>query len=219
MAFAGLPKDFFAFFRELEKNNERGWFEDNKQRYRDHVQAPLSEFVSAMAPELRRISRHFVCDPRPNGGSMFRIHRDVRFARDKRPYKQNAGCFFRHDGAKDVHAPGFYMHFAPQRVFFGGGSWHPEAAALARIRAAIAEKPAAWKKVGEVHGEALTRAPRGFDPAHPFIDDIRRKSFFAMRESSPSTAQSPALVGEVAAAFRSAAPLMKFLCAALEVPF
>jgi uncharacterized protein (TIGR02453 family) len=124
--FEGLPKDFFAFFRELKANNNRAWFEDNKRRYRDSVQAPLSAFVTAMAPRVRKISRHFVCDPRPNGGAMFRIHRDVRFSKDKRPYKENAGCYFRHESGRDVHAPGFYMHFAPGEVFFGGGSYMPE---------------------------------------------------------------------------------------------
>jgi uncharacterized protein (TIGR02453 family) len=227
--FAGLPKDFFAFFRELKANNNRTWFEDNKQRYRDSVQAPLSEFVSTMAPQVRKISKHFVCDPRPNGGSIFRIYRDVRFSKDKRPYKENAGCYFRHAGGKDVHAPGFYMHFAPGEVFFGGGSWMPDPAALASIRTAIAARSAAWKKIaadgafrktfGEVRGEALSRPPRGFDPGHPLIEDIKRKSFFAMHDAEPKLAQSPALVGEVAAALRAAGPLVRFLCAALDVPF
>jgi uncharacterized protein (TIGR02453 family) len=217
--FQGLPPDFFAFFRELKTHNDRAWFEDNKQRYRDSVQAPLGAFIEAMAPRMRGISKHFVCDPRPNGGSMFRIHRDVRFARDKRPYKENAGCFFRHDTGKDAHAPGFYMHFAPGSVFFGGGSYHPEPAALAKIRAGIVAKPAAWKKVGAVRGEALARPPRGFDAAHPLIADIKRKSFFRVTDADAKLAQSPALAAKVEEAFRDAAPLVRFLCGALEVPF
>src|ERR1051326_4058766 len=165
--FEGLPKDFFAFFRELKSHNERGWFEANKARFRDSVQAPMSAFIAAMAPHLHRVSRQFTADPRPNGGSMFRIYRDIRFARDKRPYKEHAACHFRHALGKDVHAPGFYMHFAPGEVFFGGGLWHPEADALARVRTAIAEKPAVWRKAagskdfvacfGAVQGEALSR--------------------------------------------------------------
>src|SRR3974377_1858992 len=115
--FSGLPKDFFAFFRELTANADRAWFEDNKQRYKDSVQAPMSAFITAMAPRLKKVSKHFVADPRPNGGSMFRIYRDVRFSKDKRPYKEHAGCQFRHALGKDAHAPGFYMHFAPEEVF------------------------------------------------------------------------------------------------------
>jgi uncharacterized protein (TIGR02453 family) len=227
--FNGFPKDFFAFFRELKANNNRVWFEDNKQRFRDSVQAPMSDFIVAMAPRLAKISKHFVADPRPNGGSMFRIYRDVRFAKDKRPYKEHAACHFRHALGKDVHAPGFYMHFAPGDVMFGGGLWMPPPDALAKVRGAIAAKPQAWKKVladrkfasqfDGVSGEALSRPPRGFDPGLACMDDIRRKSFFAMREADVKLASSPKLVDEVAATFTSASPLLKFLCSAVDVPF
>jgi uncharacterized protein (TIGR02453 family) len=121
------------------------------------------------------------------------------------------------------------MHFAPDEVLFGGGLWMPPPEALAKIRGAIAAKPAAWKKVledksfgkhfGGVRGEALTRPPRGFDAAHPFIEDIKRKSFYAMRQATPKLASSPALVDEVADTFAALSPLMKFLCAAVEVPY
>ena len=147
--FKGLPKDFFAFFKELAKHNERAWFEANKQRYKDVVVAPLSDFMAAMAPRVAKISKHIVVDPRPNGGSMFRIYRDVRFGKDKRPYKENAGCQFRHALGKDAHAPGFYMHFAVDEVFFGGGVWMPEPDALNNIRHAIADDAKAWKKIVE----------------------------------------------------------------------
>jgi uncharacterized protein (TIGR02453 family) len=229
MAFKGLPKDFFAFFSELKENNDRAWFESNKQRFRDSVQAPMSDFIAAMAPKLAKVSRHFTADPRPNGGSMFRIYRDVRFAKDKRPYKEHAACHFRHALGKDAHAPGFYMHFGPDEVFFGGGLWVPPPDALAKIREAIAEKSVAWQQTLEnakfrnhfdgVRGEALIRPPRGFDPGHPFIEDIKKKSFYAMREETPKLAGSPALVEEVADTFASLSPLMKFLCGALDVPY
>jgi len=227
--FSGFPKDFFAFFRELKANNNRPWFEENKERFKESVQAPMSEFITAMAPRLAKISKHFVADPRPNGGSMFRIYRDVRFAKDKRPYKEHAACHFRHALGKDVHAPGFYMHFAPDEVMFGGGLWMPPADALEKIREAIAEKPQAWKKVlidkkfaahfDGVSGEGLSRPPRGFNADHPFIEDIKRKSFFAMQEGSVKLASSPKLVDDVAETFASASPLLKFLCNAVDAPF
>jgi uncharacterized protein (TIGR02453 family) len=227
--FKGFPKDFFAFFRELKAHNERAWFEANKERFRESVQAPMSQFIAAMAPRLSKISKRFTADPRPNGGSMFRIYRDVRFSKDKRPYKEHAACHFRHALGRDVHAPGFYMHFAPGEVFFGGGLWMPPPESLGKVREAIADKPSAWKKVLEdknfrkhfdgVKGEGLTRPPRGFDPEHPFIDDIKRKSFYAMREADQKLASSAALVDEVAVSFAALTPLMKFLCASLDVPF
>ena len=227
--FAGFPKDFFAFFRELKANNNRPWFEENKERFKESVQAPMSQFIAAMAPKLAKISKNFVADPRPNGGSMFRIYRDVRFSKDKRPYKEHAACHFRHALGKDAHAPGFYMHFAPDEVIFGGGLWMPPPEALSKIRDQIAGKPQAWKKAvmdkkftahfDGVHGDALTRPPRGYDPEHPYIDDIKRKSFFAMHEGSVKLASSPKLVDEVSDTFASASPLLKFLCGALDVPF
>ena len=227
--FNGFPKDFFAFFRELKANNERPWFEANKQRFRDSVQAPMSDFIAAMAPRLSKLSKEFVADPRPNGGSMFRIYRDVRFSKDKRPYKEHAACQFRHRLGRDVHAPGFYFHVGPDEVFFGGGLWMPDVDALAKIRTRIAARAADWKKVvgnpkfaktfGGIEGEQLTRAPRGYDPAHPFIDDIRRKSFVAGVDSTAEAARGEGLLAEVVECFNALSPLMKFLCAAVDVPF
>lgn len=85
--FTGFGRDFFEFFEELAANNERPWFEANKDRYREVVVAACISFIEEMAPRLAGISKHYVADPKPNGGSMFRIYRDVRFSRDKRPYK------------------------------------------------------------------------------------------------------------------------------------
>jgi uncharacterized protein (TIGR02453 family) len=227
--FNGFPKDFFAFFRELKAKNDRAWFEANKARFREDVQGPMSDFIAAMAPHLAKISKDFVADPRPNGGSMFRIYRDVRFSKDKRPYKEHAACQFRHRFGRDVHAPGFYVHLAADEVFLGGGMWMPEPDALLKIRQRIAERPADWKKVvtdkrfaqtfGGIEGEQLTRPPKGFDPAHPFIADIRRKSFVGGVDSSAKAAQSAAFVEDVAQAFRALSPLIRFLCAALDVPY
>ena len=154
----------------------------------------------------------------------------MRFGKDKRPYKENAGCQFRHALGKDAHAPGFYVHFSVDEVYFGGGIWMPEPDALNKIRHAIADDAKAWKKVVEdktfakafgegVRGDALTRPPKGFDPELPYINDIKRKSFFAMHESTAKIAQSPALLDEVDNAFKAAKPLMKFLCEAVGAPF
>jgi len=227
--FNGFPKDYFAFFRELKAHNERGWFEANKERFRNEVQAPMSEFIAAMAPHLAKLSKEFIADPRPHGGSMFRIYRDVRFSKDKRPYKEHGACQFRHRLGRDVHAPGFYVHLGPSEVFIGGGLWMPDADALAKIRSAIAVDPIAWKKIvtaknfrekfGGIEGEQLMRPPRGFDPQHPFIDDIRRKSFVVGRDSTENEARSQRFVDDVGACFKAAVPLVRFLCGALAVPF
>ncbi|MEZ5891997.1 MAG: DUF2461 domain-containing protein [Parvularculaceae bacterium] len=228
-AFAGLPNDYFKFFRELRENNNREWFNDNKDRFRSSVQEPLASFVEAMAPRLKKISKHVVADPRLNGGSVFRIYKDVRFSKDKSPYKTHGAVQFRHALGKDAHAPGFYVHLAPDEIFYGGGMWLPPAPSLAAVRAAIRDKSPAWKKAtagaaftkrfGGVGGDALSRPPRGFDADHPMIEDIKRKSFFAMAEGKITAAKKPQFVDDVAAAFADAAPMMKFLCDATGAPF
>jgi len=227
--FDGFPKAFFTFFAELARHNERPWFEANKARYRADVVAPTSDFIAAMAPRLARISPYYVADPRPNGGSMFRIHRDIRFSNDKRPYKEHGACQFRHQNGRDVHAPGYYVHLEPGEVLFGAGIWRPPAPELARIRQAIADDAGAWRRAtgdkrlvaafGAVEGEALRRPPRGFESDQPCIEDIKRKTFFVVRRVAPAAAQAPGFVDEVADGFRAATPLMRFLCRALDQPF
>ena len=135
-SFKGFPADFFQFLSELKENNNRPWFNENKARYYDCIVSPMCEFIVAIAPRLEKISPHYIADPRPHGGSMFRIYRDTRFSKDKTPYKTHAACHFRHQAGKDAHAPGFYAHFALDTLHFGGGSpprWGQRAGALSRL--------------------------------------------------------------------------------------
>lgn len=227
--FEGFPAGLFQFLEELAGNNERGWFTANKQRYRDNVVEPICGFIGAMAPRLQGISHAFVADARPNGGSMFRIYRDVRFSKDKRPYKEHAACHFRHCAGKDAHAPGFYVHLEPTRVLYGGGIWKPPSSVLGRIRDRIVERPEDWSEIreasdveelfGGIGGEALKRAPRGYSEDSPHLDDIKRKTFFLMREVESVRALSAEFADEVATAFSASAPLMRFVCKAVGVAF
>ncbi|MCG8443513.1 MAG: DUF2461 domain-containing protein [Caulobacterales bacterium] len=227
MAFAGFPPDMFAFFRELKANNEKAWFEANRARYEEQVKGPLIAFVAAMAPKIAQISAHIVADPKK---SPFRIHRDVRFSKDKSPYKTHAGVQFRHAAGKDAHAPGFYVHLQPGQVFYGGGLWKPSSEPLSAIRAAIDSKPDAWRKAtasakvrtlfgGLSEGDPLTRAPKGYRPDHPMIDDIKKRSFFLMADADEETAVSASFTDDVAKAFAVAAPAMGFLCQAVGAEF
>src|SRR6187401_2919255 len=120
-----ITPEVFQFFRELKENNNREWFEANKQRYETQVRDPLLGFINEFGLRLPAISPHYIADSRRMGGSLFRIYRDVRFSKDKTPYKTAAGIQFRHERAKDVHAPGFYLHLDPEGVFMGAGLWHP----------------------------------------------------------------------------------------------
>ena len=129
----------FQFLSSLALNNNRVWFEENKQRYEDAVRTPALRFIDDIAVELAAISPHFLAIPKKVGGSLMRVYRDTRFSKDKRPYKTNIGIHFRHEVGKDVHAPGFYLHIAPGECFVGVGVWRPDSRALAKIRDAIVE--------------------------------------------------------------------------------
>src|ERR671918_1560675 len=142
---ASFGPELFAFLAELRENNDREWFAANKHRYEEHLLEPAMAFVDAFAPRLRKISPHFRADSRPSGGSLFRIYRDTRFSKDKSPYKTNLGIHFRHEQAKDAHAPGYYLHIGPGEVCAGGGIWHPNTEAVTRIREAIVADPKRWK--------------------------------------------------------------------------
>ena len=219
--FDGFSTDLIKFLKDLKQNNNREWFNDNKQRYRDSIVEPMCDFIAAMNDPLRKISPRFVADPRANGGSMFRIYRDTRFAKDKTPYKGNVGCHFRHQAGKDAHAPGFYLHIEPGNVFFGGGIWMPPNPNLNKIRTAIVESPKKWEKVKKnssiknrtdgIGGDGLKRAPRGYDENHPYIDDLKRKSFFAMTNSSDKLITDQMFMQEVVKTFKAVSPLMEFL--------
>ena len=108
--------------------------------YRAEVRDPMLDFIAAFGEPLAAISPHFRADPRPNGGSLFRIYRDTRFSKDKTPYKTNVGAHFRHTAGKDAHAPGFYLHLEPGACFAGCGVWHPDGPTLAGIRDTIVER-------------------------------------------------------------------------------
>lgn len=227
--FPGLPEDLFLFLQALSENNNRDWFNEHKDRYYTAVVDPVCDFVEAMRPRLQAISPRYVADSRPYGGSMFRIYRDTRYSKDKRPYKENVGCQFRHEAGRDAHAPGFYVHIANDGIFFGGGVWLPPNAVLGRIRDAIVENPEQWKKIthnrafvqrfGGVQGDGLKRPPRGYDAAHPHIEDLKRKTFFAMQSGTRELATSPDFINEVTRAFKAAGPLLAFLSGAIDLPF
>lgn len=218
----------FTFLRELTENNDRDWFAANKARYEADVREPALEFISAFAPRLDALSPHFVADARKVGGSLFRIHRDVRFSKDKSPYKTHTGIHFRHALARDAHAPGFYLHLEPGGVFAGAGMWRPDTATARRIREAIAADGAAWRRaVGSkafreryrLDGESLKRPPAGFSADHPLIADLKRKDFIAVAPLPDRAVTAAGFLDEYADACRAAAPLVRFLCRAIEAPY
>ena len=220
--------ELFDFLRELADNNDRDWFAANKQRYQSDVRDPMLHLISDFAPRLKKISRHFVADPRPVGGSLFRIYRDVRFSKNRAPYKTHAAAQFRHQRGKDVHAPGFYLSLAPGEIIGGAGIWHPDSATLKRIREALVERPRAWKnaiggtdfqRTFELEGESLKRGPKGFDPEHPLIEDLKRKDFVAMVRFEEADALADDFLDRYTECCRIAVPFVRYLTKALDLEF
>lgn len=219
-----LPAELLTFLAKLKRNNNRDWFQKHKSEYEASVRDPLIQFIRDFAPKLEAISPHFVADDRTNGGSLFRIYRDTRFSNDKTPYKTWAAVQFRHEKGKDVHAPGFYLHIQPGSIYVGCGIWHPDGKTLKSVRDAIVDKPAEWKrakggKVLQEHfeqgGDSLKRPPRGYDPDHPLIEDLKRKDFVIASQMSEGDFLAKNFVTTYAARLRVAAPFMEFLTKAV----
>ena len=214
----------FEFLSELADNNNREWFQDNKARYERDVRDALVQFVADFGEKLREISPHMVADPRLSGGSVFRIYRDVRFSKDKSPYKTNAGVHFRHEVGREVHGPGLYLHLQPGFLFAGAGIWRPNSATVGKIRGSIVANPGRWKRIVnneefismyELEGESLKRPPRGIAPDHPLIDQLKLKSFVATTNFTEEDACSPDFIDVYANACEIASPFAGFLTTAV----
>lgn len=223
-----FSQDTFKFFRDLARHNEREWFHANKARYEASVRDPFLHLIADLAEPLAAISPHFRADPKPIGGSLFRIQRDTRFANDKSPYKTWAGARFFHARHKQVEAPLFYLQIAPGDCFVAAGLWHPQPETQRRVRSFLVDNPAAWKKAVhapafrkrfELGGERLSRPPRGFDPQHELIEDIKLKDFVVSRAFEDKMALDPRLRHGVIQEFRRMAPMIDYLCAALDLEF
>jgi uncharacterized protein (TIGR02453 family) len=220
MAAAHFGPGLFKFFRDLAAHNDRAWFQANQSRYESEVKRPMLRFIEDFGRRLPQISKQFLADTRPVGGSLFRIHRDTRFSKDKTPYKTNAAAHFRHrEGGRDVHAPGFYLHLALGQSFGGGGLWHPDAPALKSVRDRIVGRMREWRAVRDtgiaVEGEALKRPPAGYDAEHPFVDDLKRKDLYTMVQFSEKQVCASNFLDRYVTACQTAAPLMAFLTKAL----
>lgn len=222
---AAVPPGALAFLRQLARHNERAWFEANRARYEALVRDPLRALVEEMDVRLAAFAPEVTGDPRR---SVFRIHRDVRFSRDKSPYKTNAGCWFYHrdagrgaSGEGSVGA-GFYVHLEPGACFTAAGIWLPARPTLARLREAIAADPEGFEAVVLERGfvrrfggldeeRMLTRLPRGYAPGHPAERWLRHTSFTVSRPLADAVATGPGLLRRLEADFRAMTPLVRWL--------
>ena len=216
------------FLEQLKANNNREWFKENKSRYEEDVLDVALRFIISMQDPLAKIAPRFTAVPTRVGGSLMRVYRDTRFSKNKLPYKTNIGIQFRHEQARDVHSPGYYVHIEPDEVFLGVGMWRPDSDSLRKIRERIVARPAEWQRATgdkafgrkfSLGGESLTRPPRGFDKDHECIEDIKRKSFIAVSALSVEDCLKPKFQRTVETSFETAEPYMRFLCKAVGVRF
>ena len=226
--FPGFPPHTLSFLHQLAQNNEREWFHAHRADYESGVLEPALDFICAMEAPLAGISPRFLCIPKRVGGSLLRIYRDTRFARDKRPYKTNIGIHFRHQDFADIHGPGLYFHVGLDECFVGGGIWHPERPVLDKIRQHIIDKPKQWASVRTVltalpgssfFGESVRRTPPGCPPDHPWLEDLKRKDFVIARPFEAGLLHEAALHALVVETYATMKPFMKFLCASQGARF
>jgi uncharacterized protein (TIGR02453 family) len=224
---AYFTRDSLRFLKDLREHNQRDWFMQNKQRYEKALRDPFTQFIADLGPPLKNINRHLVADPRPVGGSMMRIYRDVRFSRDKSPYKTSLAAHFWHSKGKDGATPAYYLHLEPKKSSIGAGIWRPEPAALKQIRDAIVSDPKRWQRITSgadfrsscgMAGESLKRPPAGYDSDHPLIEDLKRKDFATSTLLDDRDVCGPDFMRIVLKAFRTSAPFVQFLVEAVGLP-
>ncbi|HYL20383.1 MAG TPA: DUF2461 domain-containing protein [Gemmatimonadales bacterium] len=218
------------FFRGLARHNAKPWFEAHRAEYEETVREPMRALIEEMDVRLARFAPEIVGDPKR---SMFRIYRDIRFAKDKSPYKTHAACWFYHRDADrrvgseaEGGGAGFYVHIQPGASFVGGGIWMPPRPMLDRLRDAIAEKwkafdrlvrDAAFKRrFGSLSDEAvLKRMPRGFAETHPAAAWLKYQSFTAGRALTDGQVTGTRLLALLEADFARLLPLVRWLNGAL----
>lgn len=219
----------FRFLRSLARHNERSWFQAHRQQYERDVRAPFLQLLADLQPVLAGVSGHYRADPSPSGGSLFRIHRDTRFSRDKAPYKTWQGARLFHARRREVPAPSFYLHLQPGGCFVGAGLWHPDTPVQRRVRQFIHDNPAGWltatgapafrRRFALDDSDMLVRLPGGFPADSPVAADLRRRTFVALRVLDDDAVTGPRLLSVLGRDLAGLAPFVDYLCASLDLEF
>jgi len=233
-SFTGFPPAALTFLRGLARNNRREWFEPRREVYEQSVRRPLQLLVEEVDARLGALAPEITGNPRR---SVFRIHRDVRFSKDKSPYKTQAACWFYHRdighgvGGRTHGGAGLYFQVAPGRgeSIIAAGIWMPATETLAQLRAAILDDhetldailcaPTLRRTFGTLSDEAmLVRTPRGVAADHPAAALLRYRSFTVSAPVTPAELASARLPDILAKRYAIALPLVRWLNAALGLP-
>ena len=212
-----------AFLRALKRNNDREWFKARKDEYDLHVRGPMIDLLHRLATDFSTFAPELVSDPKV---SLYRIYRDTRFSADKSPLKTHVAAHFPTRGFPRGEGAGLYLEVAPAWVWIGGGIYMPSTSDLQAIREHVASThprlhrivtaPPFVRVMGELHGERLTRVPRGYMKDHPAAHYLQFRQFLAGREFDASFATSPSFYREVLRTFRATVPVVRFLNAPLR---
>ena len=215
-------KSVIPFLSDLKQNNNREWFQANKKRY-DQAKSEFESFINVLIAGVVKFD--------PSIGTMnakecvFRIYRDVRFSKDKSPYKSNMGGFISRGGRKGGFA-GYYFHLDPEQSFIAGGMYIPPSVILKKVRQeimynieefkGIIHKASFQKTFGQLEGEQLKRPPKDFPPDFPGIDLLKFKSYTVLHSFNPTSVSDADYNEYTLKVFREMLPLNKFLNKAIE---
>jgi len=221
-------KRTLSFFRQLARHNEKSWFEAHRDIYENDVRAPMRELIEDLDIRFAEFAPEIGGDPKR---SMFRINRDIRFSKDKSPYKTHAASWFHHRNASravgaeaDVGSAGFYFHLQPGKSALGAGLWMPPRSQLDKLRGAIAGNPHGFeamvraipRRFGGLDDDAvLKRMPRGFADDHPAAKWLRYQSFTTGRGLTDAEATKDSLPALLASEYKALLPLVRWLNGAL----
>ena len=222
--FTGFTHAAIGFMADLAENNERAWFQPRKGEYEALLKRPLEALCVALAGRFAAAGVPLTADP---ARSPFRIYRDVRFSKDKSPYKTHVSASFPWVEGRDPGAPpeegnpGGYFHLAPGEAFVGGGMWHPRKEKLAAFRRALDTDPSGVHAVlddpgfeatfGQINGDRLSRTPSGYRADHPEAELLKLKDMTFGHRLSDDDVMSPRLPDVLVESFVVAVPVMRFL--------
>jgi len=226
--FQGFPKTTTSFLKRLARFNDREWFAKHRAEYEETVLEPALLFIDSMRAPMRSISKHFEVAAEVTGGSLTRLQRDLRFAKDAKPYKTHIGILFRHVGAPRANAPAFAVKIESQRISIQAGQPFPDAQALTWMRERIRDDVDGWKSVTrtpgfrkrfEFEGEQLKRPLRGAPADHIFAEDLRRKCFVAVQRFDPHVIEAKSFVQRATRSMQAAGDFMSYLCSTLDLEY
>ena len=213
-----IQSDTLTFIKDVAEHNNREWFADNKDRY-ETAKTDVLALVEQLIPKLAAIDPEFSIDT-PAKKCLMRIYRDVRFSKNKDPYKNNYGISF-NTKAKGIPDPGYYLHIQPGESFFAAGFWMPEAPVLKKVREEIDYNTSEFLDIIQAKSfrglfeldqtDKLKNAPKGYDVGHPQIELLKLKSFIAVTPLKDQDFLKPAIVGQLSKAFESVYPFVQFL--------